>query len=516
MNSVASNESSLLGATTPMRQAKAVQFRIAPLVFLALGILSVVLFYADVYFPIGISVLLMVLVVIYFILQLKAKRIGPLMALLLAVYLLPFIHIPPYLWFDFNSSPSRLWGLAVRPYMLYERIIELTAMLGTIGALGMAFGISLVRGRFVRDLGLNPDGGYRSFPSMSFGIWFFWLFIGVGLSWISAPQETIFKAAYTTSESLHENMNFSSAWMMSYVVLTFTFIDALIDRNAKRRALKWNLVLASIAFVFIWLQLLRGDRAAVPWIFSLALVYFYWAAPFIRRNEVTKVPWLKLGLWVFVLVFISMVVGAVRSNLTGSDISFAIDLVSNMFVEGRLGVSNMLHGTWSAVLLTPLSVAGDHVNGLLRTKWGETYWDIILSLPPGFIADAFDYERPLTSTTGLAWEMRYGLGGTHAAVAPFVNFGMLGVFVIPAFWSYIFLRYEKNAIKRISVINLSLLGSVVLGSAHWLWYGEKNGINALILWAIFAFLYRVSLGLSRELSAAYAVRGGRVADVANG
>ena len=457
-----------------VQRAKSVQLRIASLFFLGAGFLSIALFYADVYFPIWFSVLLASIVVAYFIRRLKAKRIGILMALLLVVYLLPFIHIPPYLWFDFNSSPLRLWGLAVNPYMLDERIIELTAMLGTTGALGMAFGISLVRGRFVRDVGLNPDGSRRLIPSMSFPIWFFWLFIGIGLSWISAPQETVFTAAYTTSASLHENMNFSSAWMMSYVVLTFAFNDALIDRNAIRRVLKWKLALASIAYVFIFLQLLRGDRESVPWVFGLALIYFYWAAPFLRRKAAIKVPWLKIGLWVFVLVFGSMIVGAVRSNLSGSDMSEAIDLVSYMFSKGSLGLSNMLHGTWSAVLLTPLSVAGDHVDNLLRMKWGETYWDIFLSLPPGFIADVFNYERPLTSTTGLAWEMRYGLGGTHASVAPFVNFGMLGVFVIPAFCSYIFSRYEKNAIKQISVINLSLLGTVVMASPHWLWYGEKK------------------------------------------
>jgi hypothetical protein len=498
MNSVASNESSLLGATTPMRQTRAVQFRIAPLVFLALGILSVVLFHADVYFPTGFSVFITLSVVFYFLRQLKAKRIGALMAFLLVVYLLPFIHIPPYLWFDFNSSPLKLWGLAVNPYMVDEKVVQLTAMLGATGAIGMAFGISLVRGKISRDTGVNADGTRRIFRSMSFEIWLFWLLMGVALSWISAPQETVFTAAYTMSESLHVNMNFSSAWMMSYVILSFAFIDALIDRNPLRRAIKWKLALASVAFVVIWLQLLRGDRESVPWIFGLALVYLYWAAPLIRRNEVTKVPWLKIGLWVFVLVFTSMVVGALRSNLTASDIFVAIDLVSNMFVEGDLGLLNMLHGTWSAVLLTPLSVAGDHIYGYLRVKYGQTYLDIFLSVPPGFLTDAFDYERPLTATSGLAWEMRYGLGGTHASVAPFVNFGMVGAFAIAAIWSYIFSRYEKKALGKTSVINLSWLATMVMASPHWLWYGEKNGVNALILWLVFAFFYCLSLGIGNR------------------
>ena len=221
-----------------------------------------------------------------------------------------------------------------------------------------------------------------------------------------------------------------------------------------------------------------------------------------NRKALAKVPWIKILSLIFMLVFGSMIVGAVRSNLSGSDISYALSIISGMFSTGKLGLSNLLHGTWSAVLLTPLSVAGDHVNGLLQMKWGEDYLNIFLSLPPGFIADVFDYQRPLTATSGPAWEMRYGLGGNHASVVPFMNFGMIGVFFIPAIWSFIFARYEHYAVQRLSVVNLSLLASITLAAPWWLWYGEKNGINAVILWVIFAFFYRISLGLSRNLETA--------------
>ncbi len=116
------------------------------------------------------------------------------------------------------------------------------------------------------------------------------------------------------------------------------------------------------------------------------------------------------------------------------------------------------------------------------------------------MAEALDYERPLSATAGPAWEMRYGKGGTHASVLPFMNFRMVGVFLIPALWSYIFLRYERSALRHISVINLGLLTTITMSSAHFLWYGEKYGINALILWGVFAFFYRVSLSLSRRHS----------------
>ena len=95
--------------------------------------------------------------------------------------------------------------------------------------------------------------------------------------------------------------------------------------------------------------------------------------------------------------------------------------------------------------------------------------------------------------------MRYGLGGTHATVLPFMNFRMLGVFLLSASYVYIISRYEKMALLQPSVINISLLCILCMAFPHWLWYGEKYIINALLIWLIFSFLYRVSLGSKRFL-----------------
>ena len=95
--------------------------------------------------------------------------------------------------------------------------------------------------------------------------------------------------------------------------------------------------------------------------------------------------------------------------------------------------------------------------------------------------------------------MRYGQGGTHAAVLPFTNFGMVGVFIIPALWSYIILRLENSAIIQFSVINLSLLVTLVMASPHFLWYAEKTGINAIIIFFILSFFYKISLRLSSNI-----------------
>jgi len=461
------------------------------------GVAAVGLFHADIYLPIWLSVAILVFVTLHFLQQYRQQRLGILMLLIWLVYAVPFIHIPPYIWFDFSQEPLSLWGLAVNPYMLDEHVIELTAMIGAVGGIGIAFGASLNSRRVQRDGGIQPDGSKRLYRTMAIPIWLAWVAIGVALTAFSAPQETIFTAAYTQSKSALDSANFSSAWMMSYVILSFVFCDALLERQADIKYLKMGISLAAIILVVFFFQLLRGNRESVPWVLSLALVYYYWAAGITQRRGGT-IRWLKIAGLAFGLVAVSMVVASTRSGLTGASLADAGALIRDLYESGTISLANVLHGTWSAVLLTPLSVAGDHIYGLLAIKWGQDYLNLFMSIPPGFLADALGYVRPIDSGQGPAWEMRYGLGGTHATVVPFMNFRMLGVFLGPAIWTFILINYERMALRHVSVVKLSLLVTIAMASPHWLWYGEKNGFNALVLWLILAFFYRVSLGLFRS------------------
>ena len=470
---------------------------ISSMLFILFGAVAVGLFHADIYFPIWLSVAVFFFVSQYLLQQYRQKRLGILMLLIWLVYALPFIHTLPYIWFDFNDDPLVLWGLAVNPYMIDELVITLTAMIGAVGGMGIAFGASLNKKRIRQVLSTNPDGSKRLFRTMAVPIWLIWVIIGVALTVLSAPQETIFAASYTESKSALDGANFSSAWMMSYVILSFAFCDTLLEGQTVIKYLKMKIILAAVILVVVFFQLLRGDRESVPWVFSLALVYYYWAAGITQRRGFT-IPWLKIVGVAFGLVAISMVIGAIRSGLTGASLADAGALIGDLYESESIGLANALNGTWSAALLSPLSVAGDHIYGLLAVKWGQDYLNLFQSIIPGFLADAVGYIRPIDGGQGPAWEMRYGIGGTHATVVPFMNFRMFGVFLAPAIWSFIFANYEKLALQQVSAIKLSLLVTIAMASPHWLWYGEKSGLNAIILWLILSFFYRVSLSMFRS------------------
>lgn len=466
------------------------------MVFVFLGLVSVALFYAGIYFPIWGSVLILVFVSLHLVRQYLKQRLGLLMLLLWLVYALPFIHILPYIWFDFGTQPLLLWGLVVNPYMVDERVIQLTAMIGAVGGLGFALGVSASEKKIEKDYGKNQNGSKRLFRTIAWPLWILWVVIGVLLTALSAPQETIFTANYTDSVSLLDGANFSSAWMLSYVILSFAFCDALLEKAPEIKRFKMAIIVASIFWVVVYYQLLRGDRECIPWVFGLALVYYYWAAG-VTQPRGFQIPWHKLVGTAFALLVVTMGVGVLRSSLVGVQASEATDRISEIYQSGAIGIDKLFVGTWSAVLLTPLSVAGDHIYGFLTVKWGQDYINLLLSAIPGFLADAIDYARPIDSNSSPAWEMRYGIGGTHATVVPFINFGMLGVFLIPALWAWFLYRFERSTLRQITVIGLSFLVTFAMTAPHWLWYGEKSGMNALIIWAILSFLYRITLGLSR-------------------
>jgi hypothetical protein len=463
-----------------------------PLLFAGLGLIAVLLYHGGTHLPIWASLTVLAGVSVYLAYRYQHRRIGVLALILWLVYALPFIHILPYLWFDFETAnPLLLWGLFVNPYMLDERIIRLTAMLGAVGGLGVALGVALSPTHLGQDDGLDSNGETRSIRTLPLPIWYLWVVAGVALSWLGAPRDWLFSAAYMTSGSLLEPLNFASAWLVSYVLLTFAFCDALLEQRPGIRRTKRRVVIGAVGFVVVVFQLLRGSRESIPWVFALLVVYFHWALAYTRGADF-RLPWRRIIPGAAVLVVVSMVLGAVRHSLTDiQSLAEFVALLRALQEAEVIGLSNVLHGTWSAVLLTPLSVAGDHVHGQLALNLGRDYLNLLLSVPPGFVADLFGYARPIDQFHGPAWEMRYGLGGTHAVVLPFMNFRILGVLLIPALWSYIVVRYEKYAMRQVSVANLSLLVTLALAAPHWLWYGEKNGFNALVTWLILSVAYRV-------------------------
>lgn len=456
-----------------------------PIIIIYHSLISLMFFFIGSFFPVFISTFVFAVTFVVVFKKYKSEKVGALFFLLYIVYLLPFIHIPPYIIFDYSSAPLILWGLAVRPYMVEEDVIKLTAMIGAVGALGLTTSV-LIENKKIH-FNENYHNNTKTLSILSF---VFWIVLGVAISKISAPSENVFEAGYGDVESIADTVNLGSAWLVSYVMLTFVVVDALLEKKENIRKLKSLIIFCMLVYVAFFLQFMRGDRAVIPWILSLLMLYFIWG----KTNSRIKLTTRKKILLIFSIILIMMIsslIGILRNSLVDGNAATLINLIFEIYESGDFELSNALHGTWSAVLLTPLSVAGDYVHGLLDLKLGVDYYNLFLSLPPGALADAIGYVRPWGSNSGPPFEMRYGQGGTHAAVLPFMNFGMIGVYVFAFILGKCYILIENSAHKKINAYNLSLLVSISLATPHFLWYGEKNGINAILAWTFFAVIYKL-------------------------
>jgi hypothetical protein len=480
-----------------MKKLVSLEQYICFVLFGSFGVIGIWLFHQGIFPPIILSAVVLALVTWYLFRQYRRSRLGPLTMLLFVAYALPFIHVIPYLWFDFDAeSPLFLWGLMANPYMTDERIIELTSMIGAIGAAGFAVGASLLQQK--SSLILSHKGIAQFRPTrgtLSVAVFLAWVGIAIALSWISAPADTVFTAAYTGSRATLESWNFSSAWMLSYALLVFALADSMFEPAVRIGRFKRRVVLFSILLIVIWFQLLRGDRDSLPFVFAATLMYYVWGNGLLgskqARVKIDRPIMLALALVIFGVAFF---VGAARNSLTGvGDLSDLLEVIADLNTAGAFRLDNLVSGTWSAVLLTPLSVAGDYINDSLPLRYGQTYVDLLASTVPGFLADWVGYVRPIDAFQGPAWEMTYGMGGTHAVVVPFINFRMAGVFVIVALSSLLFSGIERYGLRRLTVSNLALLGIIAMAIPHWVWYGEKNIMTALIIWLMLSVLYCLRL-----------------------
>jgi len=215
------------------------------------------------------------------------------------VYLVILISLTILSIFSFHLGYYFPIGLSVtitRESMLDYRVVSLTGMIGCSGAMGISIGFSIKRLILkTKSHGLiSPIYNYKSINPL---VWVLLLIVGLVLSNLTAPESNIFKAGYGESTSALDTANFSSSWMISYSLLTFLFVDSIMENNFLLKKIKWFLIFTSIIYILIFNQLLRGDRDALPWVISLLMIYFYWNKKIIVREE------LKNTLPPFKLVF---------------------------------------------------------------------------------------------------------------------------------------------------------------------------------------------------------------------
>jgi hypothetical protein len=401
---------------------------------------------------------------------------SPLLSRLAIVcFALPFVHCVPYLLSsDYPGDRRILWGLVISPYQTDRDLVQRLSAVGAIGTLALASGLAMPLSEVSRQTKSAVER-----PLGAVGYCFFGL-AAIFFSWLAVPQDTIFAAVYSTSVSVlaEWGLNFNGAWMVSYIFMIALFVDARTEPNAEARFWKLLFFSAALAWIVVVMQFLRGDRESVALIIALVCLVLAESRRTEPKGHTRRATTVLVGV-ILVLAFVgAQLVGAIRVSANANSLSQAI-------TESEFNLDSLLTGTWSSVLMSPLSAVGDLRYGLIEPKYGQTYLDYVASLPPGAVTQALGLQRPIEADRGPAWELTYGYGGLHATVVPLLNFGEMGVTVVLFVYGLLIRRVERLMdVNRAR--NRLLYGTMLLIVPFWFWYGEMNAVRGLMaFWLIY-------------------------------
>lgn len=458
------------------------------------GLALAVLFHLGFAFPLRTGIVLLALLTLWGIWTTRTSGLSLLPRFMIAVYSLPFSVLLGYI-----INPDFMWiftprGMEISADLLIIRQMATVGMVGLLGLLAGIRSVAVFRPHNARTGG-EPTILHRPSRTLAAPVFAVLLPVSIFFSWLSAPPETIFEAAYASGQSgaVAASINFPAAYMVSYILMVILFIDAERERGGAGRRTKFLAIGLGTVYIVVVLQLLRGDRESSGLVVALTALYLTSPAGIRHARRLvsvarSRIRRLVLPLVTLLTVFIA--IGSLRSRLSEAG-KFTEILTPVQAVQ--LGLSQ---NTWTAILWTNLGVAWEYRQGLLTYKYGATYTDYLLSLPPGVVTNALGLERPLESWRGIAWEDAAGVsgGGLHVVVVPFRNFGAFGVFIVLLLYGLIIGRVEQRG-ETGTLGPRVLRGSVFCGGFLWFWYGDMSFIRALMIAGLLYVVYRIGLSV---------------------
>jgi hypothetical protein len=452
-----------------------------------------VLFHVGFTFPIRVGVVLFVLITTAGVFLVRVSMLSLLPRFMIFIFSLPFSVL-----FGYLLDPDYAWMYTPRGMEIIQDPMVIREMLtvGLVGLLGLVSGIQLAGLRYRswgagQRLDATPPRGRALDPL----VYVVLCVVSVILSWMSAPPNTIFEAAYAGvgPESVAASVNFPAAYLLSYILAVMLVLDAEREGLTARRRFKLAVLGVTVIYIVIVLQVLRGDRESSGLVVALAALYLtsrVGLPSMAAAKRVVRHRLRRLVLPLALLMALFLVLGAIRSRMSG-----AADAVEQLDASETFKAGLALN-TWTAVLWTNLGMAWEYRHGIIQLKWGSTYIDYLLSLPPGAIAKLFGYVRPMEAWQGINWEDQAGVsaGGLHAVIAPFKNFGAPGVFGILFIFGYVIGSVEAHG-ETGSFGRRLLWGAVFCTGFTWFWYGDMPFVRALMAAGLLYVTYRVALSV---------------------
>lgn len=441
--------------------------------------------------PLQLTIILLAILTVVAIASLRITELSIMSRLYVLLFSMPFSATLGYLVdreFVWWNTPTNV--LLCQNHGLINEMLTMV----TVGLCGMMFGIEFMA-IFSRKQFRAPAPSSDPPPAraaLTLPVVWFLLFISFMCSWLHAPEETIYTAAYASADAgggMDKEAGLNASYLISYLILTLLIIDSEQERpGSRRQRLKLFASFSVLAYIVVIFQLLRGDRECAGLLAALVMLYITNPRMGAARTRLAqgfqqfrRAAKLAVPLTFCVMVFLAL--GSLRHS--ASQASQEQSRIWDMVIDGAT------QNTWTAVALNNLGLAADYNYGTIEYMYGQTYLDYILSLPPGAITKALGYERPLEGEANPA-SWYFGLiaaGGMHPVVVPFRNLGIWGVLGVMALFGT-FICYCEAMNERGTLFARLLYGCVCTSSMLWFWYGDMNMIRTVMAWAILSMLHQ--------------------------
>lgn len=242
-------------------------------------------------------------------------------------------------------------------------------------------------------------------------------------------------------------------------------------------------------YLFIFAEFLRGVRMdALNGIFGSIILYLIYTN---KKLKITPIIFIG-GVVLFVVM---QIMGMLRSALSFLSFDEILDVISRGFVQifegSRSGVM-FYQGTVNDIATTFSGTIMMLKENTIDYYYGSSYLDYILRTPPQFMYP----NRP----EDLAWIfVNNGFtsgGGFFELAEAYLNFGLLGAFIVPFIISFVFSSsFKIFVLNKYSIFHSILLFSLLSGFMRGVLYQTFTFYKAIVTGFILYFIFYILLGI---------------------
>jgi hypothetical protein len=315
---------------------------------------------------------------------------------------------------------------------------------------------------------------------------------------ISLKNPLIFFGQYAAKDGVKlpiHNLNTIANLLLFILIMYYFKFKQFYMQNIK--TFKY-LIYFSIFYLLIFSELLRGMRMdflnGIIGIIVLFTFYNY-------KNLVIRLKYIIFGI---LLVIILQIIGLVRSVIGIYGFDKAIENILNYFnyIKGAENTSLVLfnQGTINNIAATFSGIIYMIKNHIIDFIYGNGYVEYILRIPPQFLYP----NRP----ESYAWIFdKHGMasgGGIFELAMAYLNFGMIGVIIVPFIISFV-IAYSYKLFKKnyFSLFNSILLFSILAVFMRGEWYQTFTFFKSIITGYILLFFIYLSYAIVNNFKIKY-------------